>query len=136
GVDAILRDPEGRVIAELHDMSASLPLYEVLNQLIGGSPALTIDLKRVHARYARDDLSRNAEGELRLAEAVTPRPSSKPQASSQDVIVHLRSIVIERAWIHGAPQPELPLDVGVGRLTTALGFEGDQLTIGPASLRA
>src|SRR5690606_30710674 len=30
GVDAILRDPEGRVIAELHDMSASLPLYEVL----------------------------------------------------------------------------------------------------------
>lgn len=136
GVDALVRDPEGRVIAELHDLRADLPLFSVLDQLISGAGTLTIDLKRVHARYARLDLSANSKGELRLADALTPTPSDKTTTSSQEVTVRLRSIVFEQAWIHGAPDPGLPLDVGVQRLTAALLFEGSQLTIGPADLRA
>lgn len=138
GVDALLRDPEGRVVAEIHDLSASLPLFDVLNQLVRGGPKLTIDLKRVQARYARIDLSTNSEGELRLAGALVPKPSDKkkPNASSQEVVVRLRSIVFEQAWIHGAPTPALALDVGVERLAAALLLDGSGLTIGPVNLQA
>lgn len=136
GVDLLLYDEGGRLVGEAHDVSADLPLFDVVGQIFGGDPRLTIDIERLDVRHLRLDFSSDEEGQLRFVRALEPPQPPDPTKPSQPLTLRMGEIHVKHGWIHGEPAPGLLLDVGVDRTSTSLSLVDDRLALEDVNLKA
>ena len=119
GIDAVLRDPQGRVVAEVQDVSARIAVLPLVRELLLGKGPLVITISDLHVRHARLHLQEDAQGELTFLSAIEVPEEPAPTETSPPTLVRLEGGRIEHAWVHGAAFGMNSIDLELSRL----GFE-------------
>lgn len=118
GIDAVLLDPEGRVVAELEDVSASVSVLPLVYDAVFGTETLKVRIDDLLVRHARLDLRPDASGSPAFLAAVEPKPEVEPPAPgpSRDVHVRIADAELRHVWAYGTPTEGLPLDAELREL--------------------
>lgn len=132
GVDAIVIDPQGKTVAQVHDLSGKIDVIDLLREVLSSSQDLNLLIRDIQAKHIELSLDTGLDGALRLAQALTPTPSSRPAKNTSGAVnVVISNIDVENAWVYGSPSPALPLDLSLKQLSTSLRYEQQWLTIAP-----
>lgn len=129
GVDARVYDPDGvQVLAAVGARGSVRTLEALRSALLGGGP-IHVVIPSVGIDYVDVNLDRDPSGELRLAAAFRPKPPSSHgesssaagrgvhvEAAGRGVHVEAAEVTIARAWAHGTPSGDVPVDAELSDL--------------------
>jgi translocation and assembly module TamB len=132
GVRARVFEPGGRQVLYVDGLRVRLSLFDLLESLFADTEDLTIALDSVEIAYADVELDGDAEGELLLARAFTPRSDGAPGPATSDgrgVVFSARVITVAHAWAHGSPPGAILVDADVDHFRGSVEVLGDAVTV-------
>ncbi len=127
GVDARVFDPEGRLVLDVHGLSARFETMSLLRSLVGGD-ALIVRVSEATIDAVEVVLEEDATGELGLVRAfVSSEPSTGGPSTSVEVTID--AIQIRHAWAHGQLAALPVLDADLKELRGAFASTSDTTVI-------
>lgn len=121
GVRARVFEPGGRQVLYVDGLRVRFSVLGLVKSLLGEGEALRIALDDVDIAYVEVELDGDAEGEMRIARAFSPRPEGgEGQSGGRAVVFSARTITVAHAWAHGTPPGAVFVDADVDRVQASV----------------
>ncbi|WP_394832074.1 translocation/assembly module TamB [Pendulispora rubella] len=121
GVSATLDDPDGKRVAWLDGVNASIDTRDLVRSLLREKGAIRIVLPELSVDAAEVSLDSDSSGSLGLAhafESVSPSPPDAPPG--RGVNVGIPNIALHHVWVHGTMGGAPPIDAEVNEARVAV----------------
>ncbi|MEZ4301634.1 MAG: hypothetical protein R3B70_42260 [Polyangiaceae bacterium] len=138
GVDAEVRDPEGRTVLRLQGVHARIGTLSAVRSLVSGE-RLTLEVPELVVDDAEAVLEEDEAGELSIARAFAAADTSEPareEGSGTEVL--LSDVLVRHAWVHGrlAAVPIVDADIEDAKAALEVVAAHTRIDLHRLSLRA
>lgn len=128
-------DPGGTEVLLVDNADVSIATFDIVRSFLKKEGDLVIDIPEVTLTYVDANLDSDAQGNLKLLQAFSPKEvTTKEPSGSRATVIHLRKIALAHAWTHGQIEGAPLIDVDLDKLDLSLIVGGDRTVADLATL--